>query len=416
MRLRRAARSLAGAARQGGSGALHIARGETIAAPATRMASVGPDDAAIARRALGDPRAPELRGAPRALEHAFASRADARHAVALASGRVAFSACLDALGIAAGDEVVVPAYTCRVVVNAIRFAGAEPVYADIELDTFGLDAEAASAAFTDRTAAVLIHHLYGLVSRDAGRVAALARERGARVIEDCAQAMGARMDGGRHVGSLGDAAFHSTGAGKVLEAGMGGLATTDDDDVAHGLRAYRDAADDLSGDRVRDVLTTYLLDYSRFAAPGRWWRGPASDLVHGARRVAGATPEELIGRKPADYAGRMPEAVAAIALNQLAKLDEVGERRRARAAAWTARLRPEALAGPLVMPGSLPAFPSFPVMVEPGMKRSRRWAFERYGVDLVTCFSEPPEPAASRGNPVAARAYAGCVGFPTGSR
>src|SRR3989304_4500748 len=114
-----------------------------------------------------------------------------RHAFAFLGGRVALSACIHALGLAPGDEVILPGYTCVVVPNAFHYAGVRTVYADIELETYGLDAARAEEKITPNTRAILLHHMYGLVCRDYEDILALARRRGIRVIEDCAQSTGA---------------------------------------------------------------------------------------------------------------------------------------------------------------------------------------------------------------------------------
>ena len=361
---------------------------------------------------MRDPGGAEFNGARHGFERTFATWVGAPDAVAFASGRVALSACLHALGIRPGDEVIVPAYTCAVVVNAIAFAGARPVYVDIEHETFGLDVAATTAAITGDTRAILVHHLYGLVSRDLEAVLDLGLRSGIPVIEDCAQSMGARLRG-RSVGTFGAAAFFSVGAGKAIEAGQGGLAVAADPARAALLREFQAGCHEVPSDRVADVMATYLLDYAELSAPGRWWRGPAADLVLGGRRVAGAGESELRGEKPEAYESVMPDAVAALALSQLSKLAVFAERRRESARGWSLESERMGLVPPRPVADSTSAFTSFPVLVSPEMKQGRRWAFQRFGVSLATWFSDPPEPGAIVGNPCAADAYRRCVCFPT---
>ena len=150
----------------------------------------------------------------RELENTFAAWNGSRHALSFVSGRVALRAAIDALGLRPGDEVVVPGYTCVVVVNALTQAGVTPVYADIELQTFGLSNDALCAAITPKTRAVLVHHLYG--ARPASDLIAtieLARAHGLAVIEDCAQASGAAL-ANQKVGNFGDIGIFSADPSK----------------------------------------------------------------------------------------------------------------------------------------------------------------------------------------------------------
>ena len=156
-------------------------------------------------------------------ETAFAAWNGSMFAYSFMGGRVALSAALYALDLQPGDEVIVPGYTCVVVPNALRYAGVEPVYCDIELDTWGPDAESLEARVTPRTRAVLIHHLYGLVCRDYDAILRFARSRGLHVIEDCAHATGAVYQGVR-VGNRGDIGFFSSEQSKVFNTSQGGMA------------------------------------------------------------------------------------------------------------------------------------------------------------------------------------------------
>ena len=129
--------------------------------------------------------------------------------------------------------VVMPGYSCVVVASALRHAGLQPIFADIELDTYGLDKSALRQAISPRTKAILLHHLFGFVCRDLEAVLEIARERGLRVIEDCAQATGA-MYQGRKVGNFGDIAIFSGDPSKPFTCIQGGVAVTNDEDLADG--------------------------------------------------------------------------------------------------------------------------------------------------------------------------------------
>ena len=160
------------------------------------------------------------------------------HAVGCASGTDALVLALRALGVGAGDEVIVPAFTFAATAEAVVLAGATPVFADIERDTFTIDPRSVAAAIGARTRAILPVHLFGQCAR-MDELDALAARHGLFVVEDAAQAMGARWRG-RPAGALGHAAAFSFHPTKNLGApGDGGLVTTHDADLAKRLRSLR---------------------------------------------------------------------------------------------------------------------------------------------------------------------------------
>jgi dTDP-4-amino-4,6-dideoxygalactose transaminase len=174
----------------------------------------------------------------RALESELAAQASVRHAVLTSSATAALWMTLRALGVKAGDEVLVPAHTAFPTVEAICFAAAVPVFIDSD-DWYGLDVADAGAKVTPRTVGVVPVHLYGQPV-DMQGLQELARQFGLWVLEDCAQAQGAAWDG-RPVGGLGRAAALSFYPSKNLPAmGDGGAVLTNDDEVAARCRRLRD--------------------------------------------------------------------------------------------------------------------------------------------------------------------------------
>ncbi len=164
------------------------------------------------------------------LERRYAALVGVRRAVAVANGTVSLEIILRALDIGSGDEVIVPPYTFVATAAAPLLAGATPVFADIEAESLCLDARRVAAEITDRTRAIIAVHLAGRPA-DLDALAAAARPRGIAVIEDAAQAHGARWRG-RAAGSLGAAGSVSFQLSKNLSAGEGGMITVDDDALA----------------------------------------------------------------------------------------------------------------------------------------------------------------------------------------
>ncbi|MCA9653401.1 MAG: DegT/DnrJ/EryC1/StrS aminotransferase family protein [Myxococcales bacterium] len=166
-------------------------------------------------------------GEGRAFEAELATYLGVGHGIALANGTVAIELALWALGIDAG-EVVVPARTFVATAHAVRMRGATPVFADVDRDHGGMSASTLEARLSPRTRAVIVVHLGGWPC-DIEEIAALCRERGLPLVEDCAQAHGAAVRG-RKVGSFGTAAAFSFCQDKILTtAGEGGMLVTDDE-------------------------------------------------------------------------------------------------------------------------------------------------------------------------------------------
>jgi len=170
----------------------------------------------------------------RRFETELARAAGQRDGVATSSGTAALHLALLALGVGEGDEVVLPSYVCTAVLNAVHHARATPVLCDVDYETGNLEPADARRRFTKRTKAVIVVHLFGHPA-DLGWV----KEIGVPVIEDCAQALGARWQG-RPVGSVGAVSVFSFYATKVISTGEGGMACTSSPELADRMRALRD--------------------------------------------------------------------------------------------------------------------------------------------------------------------------------
>ncbi|MFE7712299.1 DegT/DnrJ/EryC1/StrS family aminotransferase [Streptomyces sp. NPDC057486] len=174
----------------------------------------------------------------RGFEEDFAAYHGVRHAVGVDNGTNALKLALQALGVGPGDEVVTVSNTAAPTVVAIDSVGATPVFVDVHAENYLMDVAQVEAAITPRTRCLLPVHLYGQCV-DMEPLQRLAERHGLAVLEDCAQAHGARHHG-RIAGSMGDAAAFSFYPTKVLGAyGDGGAVITSDDQVEHNLRRLR---------------------------------------------------------------------------------------------------------------------------------------------------------------------------------
>jgi len=168
-------------------------------------------------------------------EQQFASFQHCAHGISVANGTVAIEVALEAAGIGAGDEVIVPAISFVSTATAVSRVGAVPVFVDIEPYTFNMDPDCAERAISSRTRAMIPVHFGGpLANMD--RLVEIAKSHRLFLLEDAAHAHGSEWSG-RRAGSFGDASTFSFQNGKVLTGGEGGMVLTNNDDLAAKLRS-----------------------------------------------------------------------------------------------------------------------------------------------------------------------------------
>jgi perosamine synthetase len=166
----------------------------------------------------------------RRFEREFAAYCGVRYGVATHNGTVALHLALAALGIGPGDEVILPTLTFVATANAVAYTGATPVFVDSEPHTWNIDPQAVACAITPDTRAIIAVHLYGHPA-DMDPLRTQATQHGLTLIEDAAEAHGARYKG-RRVGSLSDLAVFSFYGNKIITTGEGGMVLTDDTALA----------------------------------------------------------------------------------------------------------------------------------------------------------------------------------------
>lgn len=175
----------------------------------------------------------------RKFEQEFADWADSKYAVALGNGTLALDVALQALGIGAGDEVIVTPRTFIASISCVVNAGATPIFADIDEATGNITPETITKVLTDKTKAIICVHLAGWPC-DMDAMMALANQHDLFVIEDCAQAHGAKYKG-RSVGSIGHIGAWSFCQDKIMTTGgEGGMVTTNDESLWRKMWAYKD--------------------------------------------------------------------------------------------------------------------------------------------------------------------------------
>lgn len=175
----------------------------------------------------------------RSFEKEFANYTDSEYAIAVANGTVALDLALKALGVGDGDDVIVTPRTFLASVSSVVTAGANPVFADVDLNSQNIEADTIEAVLTPNTKAVVVVHLAGMPA-DMDPIMSLAEKHNFYVIEDCAQAHGARYKG-RSVGSIGHIGAWSFCQDKIMTTGgEGGMVTTNDRGLWSRMWSYKD--------------------------------------------------------------------------------------------------------------------------------------------------------------------------------
>lgn len=175
----------------------------------------------------------------REFEKEFAAWTGSQYAVAVSNGTLALDLALNALGVGAGDEVIVTSRTFIASASCIVTAGATPIFADVDLNSQNITAETISAVLTPATKAIIVVHLAGMPA-EMDAIMALADNHGIYVIEDCAQAHGAKYKG-KSVGSIGHIGAWSFCQDKIMTTGgEGGMVTTNSHDLWKKMWSYKD--------------------------------------------------------------------------------------------------------------------------------------------------------------------------------
>lgn len=262
-------------------------------------------------------------GAPQvtALEHEFGAFLGVRHCLATNAGTAALHACAVALDLRAGDEFIVPAFTYGASAMGPALNGAAPVFADVDGATYNLDPARIEERISDRTRAIVVVHLHGMPA-DMDAIGAVAARHGLALIEDFAQAQGARY-GDRLVGTFGSCAATSLNATKNLPAGEGGFFVTDDERLEVVARRLRYLGEDMLGRepsegreywswglgwnyRLQELPAAIARSQlPRLAAFNERARENAAILTEGLAEIPGITPPlEPAGRSSVYYAYR----------------------------------------------------------------------------------------------------------------
>lgn len=273
-------------------------------------------------------------------------------------GRVAFAAILEALGVTAGDEVILQAFTCVAVPEAIMSIGAKPVFVDVEPGGINMDADDLARKIGDATRAVVVQHSFGLPA-DLARLTSVVQEHDLPLVEDCAHTIGSRVDG-QTVGTFGDAAFYSYEAAKPVFAGIGGSAISNSEELTQTLQAayhnyvYPPASAQLEtaalvlAHRIAYRPSTYWTVRSLFRALSR------AGVIRGNYNKFQSRPAE-------DFDRRMGQVQLRRLRHELQNLDEETAHRRVVAAEYREKIQSDSVTHFAIEQGVEPVFSRYPM-------------------------------------------------------
>jgi dTDP-4-amino-4,6-dideoxygalactose transaminase len=324
-------------------------------------------------------------------EEAFAEYFGAKRAFSFWKGRVALYAILKALGIKKGDEVVLPGYTCVVNVNPIEYLGAKPVYVDIEPNTFNMNPALLEAKITPRTRVIIAQHTYGYPC-DMDAIINIATKRNIVVIEDCCLAFGSTLKG-KIVGTFGKAAYFSSQWNKPFTTGLGGMAITNDNNLAERINEICQREIIRPGFKETAMLAAQLMVYRLFVYPRTtvFAQTAFRYLVGKGAMIGSSSSCEFGPRKAHDFFKAMSLVQVSFGIRQLRKISANIEHRREMAQLYDELLAQKGWYGRQYDRKVMdPVLVRYPVRIREKNKALAEAA--RFGIELGSWFECPLHP------------------------
>lgn len=260
-----------------------------------------------------------------ALEKQLQTLFDIKDAIVFDSGRSSLQIALQELGVEKNDEVLLQAYTCCVVSNAVIWTGGQPIYVDVT-DDFNMDPIDLEKKITPKSKVLIIQHTFGIPA-DLEALMAIAKKHNVLVIEDCAHVIGG-MYKEKMLGTYGDIGMLSFGTDKSISCGRGGALITNNTQIAHNLRGAQQKLALVSKITIFQQLFTFILF---FICKPLYTIGIGKAILALAKKLHLSSriieQSEKRGESSPSYPSQLPNALAVIALHQLAHLHEFNQKR-----------------------------------------------------------------------------------------
>lgn len=276
------------------------------------------------------------------------------------SGRSSLLVALQALGIQKGDEVILQAFTCVVVVNAIKRSGATPIFVDIE-NTYNIDVEKVEKSITQKTKVIIIQHTFGTPG-NIEQISVIAKKYNLFVIEDCAHSLGASYQN-KLVGTFGDIAMFSFGTDKVISSVRGGALLTKDASLADKIKKIQTSLPHMP---LIEVLR-HLVYLPIFAFGKKTYGIVVGKIVLYIAKQLRITSRiiercEKRGEWPESYPAKLPNALASILNNQCTQIDYFNEHRKKIAHLYTKHIKNSIITLPVEKEGGI--YLRYPIQIE----------------------------------------------------
>lgn len=304
-------------------------------------------------------------------------------------GRVALAAILRALGVRRGDEVLIQAFTCLALPEAVMSLGARPKYVDVSAGGPNMDPDDLRQKIGQLTRAVVVQHTFGLPA-DISRLSAIASARGIPIIEDCAHTIASRVDG-KPVGSFGAAAFYSYEASKPVFVGVGGSAIVNDPQLADSMAAEYLSYHEPSA-LVQAQLAAMFIAHRVAYRPSTYWKVRAMFRALSATGLIRGNYNKVADEKgPAtDFSRRMGRLQRRMLRNAFREIDENTAHRRRVADAYRSGIHTPRITHLRVPSGVDAVFGRYPLLVE--NKQSLIDGARSAHVELANFYATPVHP------------------------
>ena len=287
----------------------------------------------------------------KALESGFKQFLGVKHAFTFVSGRTSFWAILKSLNLDKKDEVLIQSFTCNAVVNPILNLGIKPIFIDISQETLNLDINDLNKKLSSKSKVVVVQHTFGLPA-DMDKVSEICKNNNLILIEDCAHSLGAEYNG-KKIGTFGKVSFFSFGRDKVISSVSGGMAVTNDKEIAKEIKKIHNELKYPSLIWIKKNFAYLLL--SKFLSSGFWGLGRWDLFILQKLKLLpkAVSKQEKQGQMPKSLFKKMPNALAVLAFNQFKKLDKIIKHQKNIAIIYNQNLKGEEIIHPKKQQGRI---------------------------------------------------------------
>ena len=256
-------------------------------------------------------------------ENIISQMINSKHIYTYASGRMGFYSILKALDIQNGDEVIIPSFTCIVVPNAILYSGAKPIYCDIRDDDFNIDIAKIEQLITPKTKVLYAQHTFGQMC-DINAIKQIAEKYNLIVIEDAALALGAKLEN-KYAGTIGDFGYFSTDRSKVVNTGLGGIVSVNNEKYFKSFDEIYSDMPSLSSRMTKKIARTFVLNVITLN-PYFYWLGKFINAILSKLKMMTYLLDEPFVKKEQiqdyPYPARLPSLLAKIGISQFESLND----------------------------------------------------------------------------------------------